>query len=375
MAKNKAGRRKPRSRPAHGWARAQPPPSPGPDAPLAFVIMPFGLVFDQVYERLFMPLLTEAGYRVQRADTLLNQQAIMRDVIEGIVGADLVWADLTGGNANVFYELGIAHALEKNTVLLAQRRDDIPFDLRSYKNHVYRVEFATAPDLIDDLRPELSQFLRAVRDDEVVFGSPYSDFGPATTTEEDLAQEDETGLLDRVLDLQSVLPEFTTAIEEATALSEAFTSQQTVLTEEMQTPPNGEDPLKHVVAVGGRIGELWDRQAEKMDVLHTEKLGALTLRIERGAKASLDMTHANQDNEEARKAKASLRTMAEQAAVAAETQMTLAAMTRDSSKYLGSLRKPGERLASAYERFATSFGRIAALESEIDRTRSEDAGS
>jgi hypothetical protein len=55
--------------------------------------------------------------------------------------------------------------------LLAQRREDIPFDLRSYKNHVYRVEFAEAPVLVDDVRVEMAPFLAAVRRDEVVFGS------------------------------------------------------------------------------------------------------------------------------------------------------------------------------------------------------------
>ena len=44
--------------------------------------------------------------------------------------ADLIVADLTGQNANVFYEMGFAHALNKDTILLTQTIGDVPFDLR-----------------------------------------------------------------------------------------------------------------------------------------------------------------------------------------------------------------------------------------------------
>lgn len=343
-------------------------PVAGENAPLAFVIMPFGLVFDQVYERLFVPVLVDAGYRVRRADTLLNQQAIMRDVIEGIVAADLIWADLSGGNPNVFYELGIAHALRRDTVLLAQRREDIPFDLRSYKNHVYRVEFAETPVLVDDVRAEMAPFLAAARREEVVFGSPFLDFAPGSAgPAEAPTEEDEMGILDTVLDLQSSVPDFTVALEEATALSETFTTEMTRLTEALQEVPEGTEPLAHAVAMGAEIGAMWDATADQMEQLNAEKLGPLTLRIERGVKATLDMQRLNPEGQtdETREALVNLRTMARQAAEAAETQTGLGVMTRENARYIGSLRRPGERLATSYDQFASSFGRIAALQSEI----------
>jgi hypothetical protein len=61
----------------------------------------------------------------------------MDDIRTSIELADLIVADLTGKNANVFYEVGICHALEKSVLLLAQSMDDVPFDLRHRRVLLY----------------------------------------------------------------------------------------------------------------------------------------------------------------------------------------------------------------------------------------------
>jgi nucleoside 2-deoxyribosyltransferase len=61
----------------------------------------------------------------------------MDDIQDSIEQADLVVADLTRKNANVFYEVGICHALDKSVLLLAQSMDDVPFDLRHRRVLLY----------------------------------------------------------------------------------------------------------------------------------------------------------------------------------------------------------------------------------------------
>ncbi|GAI12942.1 unnamed protein product, partial [marine sediment metagenome] len=73
--------------------------------------MPFDLEFDWIFNDLIKLALEEVGYDVKRADSILNQQNILKDVVRGIAEADLVVADLTGLNPNVFYEIGIAHTM------------------------------------------------------------------------------------------------------------------------------------------------------------------------------------------------------------------------------------------------------------------------
>ena len=67
--------------------------------------------------------------------------------------ADLIVADLTGRNPNVFYETGYAHALNKRVILLTQRAEDIPFDLKDYPHVVYGGR-------IFQLKPELEKRIR-----------------------------------------------------------------------------------------------------------------------------------------------------------------------------------------------------------------------
>jgi hypothetical protein len=66
-------------------------------------------------------------------------------------------ADLTSKNPNVFYELGMAHAMGKEVVLLAQSLDDVPFDLRPVRTIIYDNDLAGYDELADRLRRTLDQ--------------------------------------------------------------------------------------------------------------------------------------------------------------------------------------------------------------------------
>ena len=63
---------------------------------------------------------------------------------------------MTGKNANVFYETGYAHALNKRVILLTQKTDDIPFDLRHHHHIVYG---GSIVKLKEDLSKRLDWFL------------------------------------------------------------------------------------------------------------------------------------------------------------------------------------------------------------------------
>lgn len=111
------------------------------DNPKAFVIMPFPSEFTAIYEQLVKLALEEVGYDVTRADSFLDQQNILRDIVRGIGTADLIVADLTTLNPNVLYELGLCHGLRIPTILLAQSMDEVPFDLRGYRIQIYSTHF------------------------------------------------------------------------------------------------------------------------------------------------------------------------------------------------------------------------------------------
>ncbi|MEN8913314.1 MAG: hypothetical protein ABF257_05630 [Polaribacter sp.] len=100
---------------------------------ICFTIMPFGGWFDKYYEEIYSPAITNAGLLPKRADDLYRPSNIVNDIWDYTKNAKIILADLTNKNPNVFYELGLAHAITKPAILITQSMEDIPFDLRSLR--------------------------------------------------------------------------------------------------------------------------------------------------------------------------------------------------------------------------------------------------
>lgn len=96
---------------------------------LVSAMMPFAHEFSAVYEAL-QQAATEASLRCRRADDIWENPAVIQDVVSLIDRSRVVVADCTGRNPNVFYEVGIAHTLGREVILITQNDADIPFDLR-----------------------------------------------------------------------------------------------------------------------------------------------------------------------------------------------------------------------------------------------------
>jgi hypothetical protein len=104
---------------------------------ICFVIMPFGGWPDDYYDSIYSPAITSMNLEPHRADDLFRPSTITNDIWSYTKSAKLLLADLTGKNPNVFYELGLAHALAKPVILIAASMEDIPFDLRALRIIIY----------------------------------------------------------------------------------------------------------------------------------------------------------------------------------------------------------------------------------------------
>ena len=111
--------------------------------PFAFVLMPFSEEFKDIYELGIKPACVEAGTTCERVDEQIFSENILERIYDQIMRADILVAEMTGRNANVFYETGYAHGLGKRVILLTQDADDIPFDLRHYPHIVYKGSIST----------------------------------------------------------------------------------------------------------------------------------------------------------------------------------------------------------------------------------------
>src|SRR5438067_1728820 len=103
-----------------------------------FVVMPFGrktvddviVDYDEIYAQIFKPAAEIAGYDIARIDDIPESGSIPEQYLRELFRADVVLADVSAPNANVFYELGIRHAVSSaGTVLVAKYGTRLPFDI------------------------------------------------------------------------------------------------------------------------------------------------------------------------------------------------------------------------------------------------------
>lgn len=139
-----------------------------------FVMMPFAPPLGDYYAKIYKPAIEKAGLRPVRADTeIFGTGKIIDQIWSGINQAKVLVAELTTRNPNVFYELGLAHALEKPVVLVSSNESDVPFDLKHIRVIYYDV---TDPFWGNKLLDKVAEnILSAIENpEEAVLRNPHS---------------------------------------------------------------------------------------------------------------------------------------------------------------------------------------------------------
>ena len=136
--------------------------------------MPFGkktassgllIDFDSVYEELVRPAVLQAGLEPLRADEERGGGIIHKPMFERLILCEYAVCDLTTANANVFYELGLRHAVRSCTtiVLFAEGTGQLPFDVAPLRALPYRLGPDGKPDAIKSIQEQLVRKLEAAR--------------------------------------------------------------------------------------------------------------------------------------------------------------------------------------------------------------------
>ena len=102
-----------------------------------FVIMPFDGLFKSQYENVIKPAIESTGLESIRGDEVFSKPHVMDDIWISMRQCRVVVAELTNKNPNVFYELGLAHAIGKPTVIITRNETDVPFDLKAHRYIFY----------------------------------------------------------------------------------------------------------------------------------------------------------------------------------------------------------------------------------------------
>jgi hypothetical protein len=131
-----------------------------------FVVMQFSERYQQLHEEVIKPVADDFKLQAYHAGEVFGPGMILQDIAQGIVDAKVVIAEITPANesrfnANVFYEIGYAHALGKPTILLAEREriKQLPFDISGYRVLFYDNTIAGKTQIQAGLRKHLEAIL------------------------------------------------------------------------------------------------------------------------------------------------------------------------------------------------------------------------
>lgn len=128
-----------------------------------FVLMPFANELKPVYEDNMKAVAQSAKMSIARGDDFFTSEQIMDEIWTAMVNAKIIVADCTGRDPNVFYEIGLAHAIGKPTILIAQNADDVPFDLR----HRRYIHYAYTPQGMKEFEANLQHTIDSIAGPEV----------------------------------------------------------------------------------------------------------------------------------------------------------------------------------------------------------------
>jgi tetratricopeptide (TPR) repeat protein len=171
--------------------------------PKCFVIMPIGKEGTDeyahhfgVYNAIIRPAAEACGYTVKRADLTSETGNIPRQIITDLAEADIVIADLSERNANVYFELGIRHVLARSgTIHLVEEDKALPFDVAQYRAIKYSTHFTK----IEAVQKAIQQAIREKQANPAASDNPVHDTLALPTSYLDTSSPD---LRDRVKELQ-----------------------------------------------------------------------------------------------------------------------------------------------------------------------------
>lgn len=125
---------------------------------------------DKLMEYIVAEAVDDFGYSVERADQLDEPGSITSQVIQRTTQSDLVIADLTGHNPNVFYELAVRHATGNPCIQLIKSSESIPFDISDLRT----IKYGLGVEEADQARDQIRAQLEAMEEDDPEFDNPIS---------------------------------------------------------------------------------------------------------------------------------------------------------------------------------------------------------
>jgi len=167
---------------------------------------------DKFIEHIVHDVVDEFGYNIVRANEMSEPGSITTQIIEKVVESDLVIADLTGHNPNVFYELALRHSTAKPYIQMIDSSENIPFDISDLRTIYYDFDVSSASKAKEKIREQLEM----IEEEEPTFDNPISQSADLKSwrESEDPIQQNLADILDGIRTLNNRIDDTNSKIED-----------------------------------------------------------------------------------------------------------------------------------------------------------------
>jgi hypothetical protein len=221
----------------------------------------------QVYEHVIQPSCDAVGLRPIRADHLSRPGEIAEQVFRLLRDSPVVVADLSGANPNVMYELGLRHTKGELTVQIGEA-GQLPFDVSAIRT----IQFRRSEAGLIDARESLVSALREGLDgnyDPVTAFRVWNETDLTAVPEEgpEAIEDDQPGILERLVRMEEALPKLIVTMQEVTSLSAALTEDMNAAQEEVAASDARGGGASGRLSIAVRFSRRLDESAEGMEDL------------------------------------------------------------------------------------------------------------
>jgi hypothetical protein len=129
------------------------------EQPKAFVVMQFSSPYNELYDDVIKEVCKEFKLQVLRGDETYGPGLILSDITKQINESKIIIAEISPANPNVFYEVGYAHALNKPTILIADKTTKLPFDVSPFRTLFYENTIPGKKKIEEGLRKHIEAVL------------------------------------------------------------------------------------------------------------------------------------------------------------------------------------------------------------------------
>ena len=132
-----------------------------PIKPKVFIVMQFSDEYNTLYNEVIKPVTESFDLECIRADEFYTSSPIIKDIVDSIKESYIIIAEITPDNPNVFYEIGYAHAINKPTILLCdKKREKLPFDVSGFRTLFYDNSIGGKSKVERDLKKFIENILK-----------------------------------------------------------------------------------------------------------------------------------------------------------------------------------------------------------------------